>query len=95
MTGIELGHYRVGERLGLGSLGEVFISDDLSIIRKAALKFLAEVFMGVPERMACVEREANLLASLNHPTSLRSADSNRLRENASSSWSSVPVWIAF
>jgi hypothetical protein len=62
-----LGHYRVGEQLGRGGMGEVYIADDLNLNRKVALKFLPEAFAADPERMARFEREAKLLASLNHP----------------------------
>jgi eukaryotic-like serine/threonine-protein kinase len=62
-----LGHYRVGEQLGRGGMGEVYVADDLNLNRKVALKFLPDAFAGDPERMARFEREARLLASLNHP----------------------------
>jgi Tol biopolymer transport system component len=62
-----LGHYRVGEQLGRGGMGEVYLADDLNLNRKVALKFLPEAFAADPERMARFEREAKLLASLNHP----------------------------
>ena len=62
-----LGHYRVGEQLGRGGMGEVYVADDLNLNRKVALKFLPDAFTGDPERMARFEREAKLLASLNHP----------------------------
>ncbi len=68
MIGKTLGHYRVGEQLGRGGMGEVFVADDLNLNRKVALKFLPEAFTGDPERMARFEREARLLASLNHPS---------------------------
>jgi serine/threonine protein kinase len=48
-------------------MGEVYLAEDLSLDRKVALKFLPDVFTGDPERMARFEREAKLLASLNHP----------------------------
>ena len=67
MIGKTLGHYRVGEQLGRGGMGEVYLADDLNLNRKVALKFLPDVFTGDPERMARFEREAKLLASLNHP----------------------------
>jgi serine/threonine protein kinase/Tol biopolymer transport system component len=67
MTGKTLGHYRVGEQLGRGGMGEVYLADDLNLNRKVALKFLPDAFTGDPERMARFEREAKLLASLNHP----------------------------
>jgi serine/threonine-protein kinase len=67
MNGKTLGHYRVGEQLGRGGMGEVYAADDLNLNRKVALKFLPDAFTGDPERMARFEREAKLLASLNHP----------------------------
>jgi serine/threonine protein kinase len=67
MIGKTLGHYRVGEQLGRGGMGEVYLADDLNLNRKVALKFLPEAFAADPERMARFEREAKLLASLNHP----------------------------
>jgi eukaryotic-like serine/threonine-protein kinase len=67
MIGKTLGHYRVVQELGRGGMGEVYLADDLNLNRKVALKFLPEIFTGDPERMARFEREAKLLASLNHP----------------------------
>jgi eukaryotic-like serine/threonine-protein kinase len=67
MNGKALGHYQVGEQLGRGGMGEVYLADDLNLNRKVALKFLPDAFIGDPERMARFEREAKLLASLNHP----------------------------
>ncbi len=67
MNGKTLGHYRVGEQLGRGGMGEVYVADDLNLNRKVALKFLPNAFATDPERMARFEREAKLLASLNHP----------------------------
>src|SRR5512144_1802970 len=67
MSGQTLGHYRVGEQLGRGGMGEVYAADDLSLDRKVALKFLPDAFTGDPERMARFEREAKVLALLNHP----------------------------
>ncbi|MBZ5498054.1 MAG: hypothetical protein LAP85_16760 [Acidobacteriia bacterium] len=48
-------------------MGEVFLAHDTSLDRKDALKFLPDIFAGDPERLARFEREAKLLASLNHP----------------------------
>jgi eukaryotic-like serine/threonine-protein kinase len=67
MIGKTLGHYRVGEQLGRGGMGEVYLADDTNLNRKVALKFLPDAFTGDPERMSRFEREAKLLASLNHP----------------------------
>ncbi len=67
MIGKTLGHFRVSHPLGRGGMGEVYLADDLNLNRKVALKFLPDIFTGDPERMARFEREAKLLASLNHP----------------------------
>jgi eukaryotic-like serine/threonine-protein kinase len=67
MIGKTLGHYRVRQQLGRGGMGEVYAAEDLNLNRKVALKFLPEAFAGDPERMTRFEREAKLLASLNHP----------------------------
>jgi len=69
MIGKTLGHYRVGEQLGRGGMGEVYVADDLNLNRKVALKFLPEAFTGDPERMARFEREAKVLASLESKSS--------------------------
>jgi serine/threonine protein kinase len=65
--GQTLSHYRILEKIGVGGMGEVYLAEDQSLDRKVALKFLPDVFTGDPERMARFEREAKLLASLNHP----------------------------
>jgi serine/threonine-protein kinase len=65
--GQSISHYRIIEKLGQGGMGEVFLAHDTSLDRKVALKFLPDIFSGDPERLARFEREAKLLASLNHP----------------------------
>jgi len=65
-AGQTISHYRILEKIGVGGMGEVYLAEDLSLDRKVALKFLPDVFTGDPERMARFEREAKLLASLNH-----------------------------
>ena len=75
-------HFRVLEKIGVGGMGEVYLADDTTLDRKVALKFLLEAFTSDPERMARFEREAKLLASLNHTNiagiyGLGQADGNR------------------
>jgi serine/threonine protein kinase len=65
--GQTISHFRILQKIGVGGMGEVYVADDTSLDRKVALKFLPEVFTSDPERMARFEREAKLLASLNHP----------------------------
>jgi serine/threonine protein kinase len=65
--GQTISHYRILEKLGQGGMGEVYLAEDFSLDRKVALKFLPDVSTGDPVRKARFEREAKLLASLNHP----------------------------
>ena len=67
MIGKSISHYRVVEKLGGGGMGEVYRSRDTRLNRDVALKVLPEVYARDAERMARFEREAQLLASLNHP----------------------------
>jgi len=66
-SGSTLAHYRVTGKLGAGGMGEVWRAEDEKLGRQVALKVLPEVFAQDPERMARFEREAKVLASLNHP----------------------------
>ena len=67
MIGNTISHYRIIQKLGQGGMGEVFLAEDTNLNRQVALKVLPEAFSGDPERLARFEREAKLLASLNHP----------------------------
>ncbi len=65
--GTRLGPYEVIAPLGAGAMGEVWRARDPKLDREAALKFLPASFAEDPERLARLEREAKVLASLNHP----------------------------
>jgi len=66
MTGKTLAHYQVTEKLGAGGMGEVYRARDTRLNRDVALKFLPAHFAQDPERLARFEREAQVLAQLNH-----------------------------
>ncbi len=65
--GISLGSYRILAALGAGGMGEVYRATDTKLGRDVAIKVLPESLASDPERLARFEREARLLASLNHP----------------------------
>ena len=65
--GTRLGPYEILSPLGAGGMGEVWRARDTKLDREVALKVLPESFAGNPERLARFEREAKVLASLNHP----------------------------
>jgi serine/threonine-protein kinase len=67
MIGKALGHYQVSSQLGKGGMGEVYQAKDLKLSRDVAIKVLPEEFAKDTDRVARFQREAKLLASLNHP----------------------------
>ena len=67
MIGQSISHYRITGKLGAGGMGVVYRAADPKLSRDVALKVLPEAFASDPERMARFEREAKVLASLNHP----------------------------
>ncbi len=67
MTGNKLGQYHIGEKIGAGGMGEVYRARDERLDRDVAIKVLPLAFANNPERIERFEREARLLASLNHP----------------------------
>ncbi len=62
-----LGHHRLIEKIGAGGMGEVWRALDTTLDREVAIKILPDLFADDAERLARFEREARLLASLNHP----------------------------
>jgi hypothetical protein len=67
MTGRRIGGYMIGAPLGAGGMGEVYCARDTRLGRDVAVKILPRAFTSEPERLARFEREARVLASLNHP----------------------------
>ena len=67
MIGQTISHYRILEKIGEGGMGEVYRAEDTTLKREVAIKVLPERFTKDTERLARFQREAQLLASLNHP----------------------------
>jgi serine/threonine-protein kinase len=67
MTPSTIAHYRITAKLGEGGMGEVWRATDTKLNRDVAIKILPEAFAQDADRMARFEREAQVLASLNHP----------------------------
>ena len=67
MIGAKLAHYEITAHLGSGGMGEVYQARDSKLGRAVAIKILPEVFAHDNDRLARLEREARVLASLNHP----------------------------
>ncbi len=65
--GTQLGHYEICEPLGAGGMGEVYRTRDTKLGREVAIKLLLDEVSHDSERLARFEREARVLASLNHP----------------------------
>jgi serine/threonine protein kinase len=67
MIGNTLAHYQISSHLGSGGMGDVYQATDTKLGRSVAIKFLPEAFSHDAERVARFQREARVLASLNHP----------------------------
>jgi serine/threonine-protein kinase len=66
-SGTRIGAYEVIESLGAGGMGEVYSARDTRLDRIVAIKILPDAFAHDPDRLARFEREAKMLAALNHP----------------------------
>jgi serine/threonine protein kinase/WD40 repeat protein len=66
MIGTKLAHYEITTHLGSGGMGDVYQATDTKLGRNVAIKFLPEAFSHDTERVARFQREARVLASLNH-----------------------------
>jgi serine/threonine protein kinase/Tol biopolymer transport system component len=67
LIGRTIGPYQILARLGAGGMGEVYRAHDSKLRRDVAIKVLPAIFTSDPDRLARFEREAQVLASLNHP----------------------------
>jgi serine/threonine-protein kinase len=67
MIGTKLAHYEITSHLGSGGMGEVYQATDSKLGRGVAIKLLPAAFASDPERLSRFRREAQVLASLNHP----------------------------
>jgi Tol biopolymer transport system component len=67
MIGTKLAHYEIVTHLGSGGMGDVYQATDTKLGRSVAIKFLPEAFSHDTDRVLRFQREARVLASLNHP----------------------------
>jgi serine/threonine protein kinase len=66
-SGTLFGSYQIVGALGAGGMGEVYRATDLSLKRQVAIKVLLQAGAADPDRLARFQREAEVLAALNHP----------------------------
>jgi serine/threonine protein kinase len=66
-SGTRLGRYQIADQIGVGGMGEVYRATDVDLKRAVAIKVLPAPVAADAERLARFQREAEVLASLNHP----------------------------
>src|SRR4030095_5387045 len=81
-AGAKLGSYEIGPSLGAGGMGEVYRARDTQLNREVAIKVLPEAFLADRERLVRFQREAQVLAALNHPNIAVIYGLERSNENA-------------
>src|SRR5262245_33544140 len=75
IPGSRIGPYLVTAQIGAGGMGEVYSATDTRLKREVAIKVLPQTIAISAERLVRFQREAEVLASLNHPNPIRSAAS--------------------
>ena len=91
----QLGSYEVLSEIGKGGMGEVYRARDTRLDRSVAIKTLPEEFETDADRLARFEREAKVLASLNHPNIAQFTASRNTTAGTSwfSNWSKARPWL--
>ena len=87
--GTRLGPYQVTAKIGEGGMGQVWQATDTQLNRQVALKILPDASAADPDRLARFTREAQILASLNHPNiaAIHGIEKTRSKDAARLSWS--------
>src|SRR5438552_867028 len=70
LVGHMIGHYKISKRIGTGGMGDVYLANDMTAGRKAALKLLPMRFTSDAERLKRFQQEERALVGLNHPNIL-------------------------